>query len=345
QVSYLHSDHLGSTSLLSDGSGNGIPGSRVSYFPYGETRIGDLASLPTDFGFTGQRNEGTIGLYDYRARFYAPMLGRFISADTLVPNPGDPQDLNRYAYVRNNPLRYTDPSGHYITLYGEPGVRYADIWSQDRRELAVRIDRTGQIHILRGGTEFVNPVEQGLANYYATGNEAYLPESGGALEGMAGYAANNAAAGLGYERPFTSLISRLVGAHIDPILLMGVGRLVISEESPDEQPPTGERLEFTDSYRPWRPGDPINAPTRHGYPSWSTVRRRVWINEALNNPGDWSEENLARMRRGLAAIDQKTGRPMHVHHMYGRNIPDPHNPNNLLILGPREHYEIHYGGR
>ena len=42
------------------------------------------------------------------------MLGRFVSADTLVPNPGNPQDLNRYAYVRNNPLRYTDPSGHWI---------------------------------------------------------------------------------------------------------------------------------------------------------------------------------------------------------------------------------------
>jgi hypothetical protein len=77
QVSYLY-DHLGSTSLLSDASGNEIPGSRVSYFPYGETRTADLVSLPTDFGFTGQRNEGTIGLYDCRARFYDPVLGRFV---------------------------------------------------------------------------------------------------------------------------------------------------------------------------------------------------------------------------------------------------------------------------
>ncbi|MBC7251432.1 MAG: RHS repeat-associated core domain-containing protein [Anaerolineae bacterium] len=78
-------------------------------------------TLPTDFGFTGQRNEGTIGLYDYRARYYDPALGRFVSADTVVPNPGDPQDLNRYAYVRNNPLRYTDPSGYCI-----PGVNCPD---------------------------------------------------------------------------------------------------------------------------------------------------------------------------------------------------------------------------
>jgi hypothetical protein len=51
-------------------------------------------------------------LYDYNARFYDPALGRFVSADTIVPDPGDPQDLNRYAYVSNNPCRYTDPSGH-----------------------------------------------------------------------------------------------------------------------------------------------------------------------------------------------------------------------------------------
>jgi len=53
-------------------------------------------------------------LYDYGARFYDPLLGRFISADTVVPGAGNPQALNRYAYVLNNPLRYTDPSGHWI---------------------------------------------------------------------------------------------------------------------------------------------------------------------------------------------------------------------------------------
>jgi RHS repeat-associated protein len=85
--------------------------SRQGYYPYGETRYA-AGTLPTDFGFTGQRNDATIGLYDYHARWYDPALGRFISADTLVPEPVNPQDFNRYAYVRNNPLRYTDPTGH-----------------------------------------------------------------------------------------------------------------------------------------------------------------------------------------------------------------------------------------
>ncbi|MBC7252118.1 MAG: RHS repeat-associated core domain-containing protein [Anaerolineae bacterium] len=85
---------------------------RQWYYPYGETRY-TTGALPTDFGFTGQRAEAGLGLLDYRARYYDPLLGRFINADTIVPEAGNPQDLNRYAYVRHNPLRYTDPSGHW----------------------------------------------------------------------------------------------------------------------------------------------------------------------------------------------------------------------------------------
>jgi len=123
-IYYLHGDHLGSTSLATTAGGAIVPGSRTGYDPYGAVRYG--GALPTDFTFTGQRVEG-FGLYDYRARWYDPALGRFVSADTVVPEPGNPQALNRYAYVTNNPLRYTDPSGHYI-FEGEycvgPGCDY-----------------------------------------------------------------------------------------------------------------------------------------------------------------------------------------------------------------------------
>jgi RHS repeat-associated protein len=101
-VFYLHGDHLGSTSLATDAGG--AKASRVLYYPYGEERYWE-GTLPTDFTYTGQRSEGPGlgGLMDYRARFYDPSLGRFISADTIVPNPSNPQDLNRFAYARNNP--------------------------------------------------------------------------------------------------------------------------------------------------------------------------------------------------------------------------------------------------
>ena len=110
-VYYLYADHLGSVSVVSDGSGDLL--AAQLYYPYGEVRW-RAGTLPTDFGFTGQRAEASIGLLDYRARYYDPALGRFVSADTLVPEPGNPQDLNRYAYVRNSPLRYTDPSGRWL---------------------------------------------------------------------------------------------------------------------------------------------------------------------------------------------------------------------------------------
>ena len=67
--------------------------------------------LPTDVGFTSQRADST-GLMYYRARYYAGYLNRWLSPDTIIPQPGNPQSLNRFSYVRNNPLKYTDPTGH-----------------------------------------------------------------------------------------------------------------------------------------------------------------------------------------------------------------------------------------
>jgi RHS repeat-associated protein/uncharacterized repeat protein (TIGR01451 family) len=111
-VYYLYSDHLGSSSLTTDHTG--APVAQTRYLPYGEERWAGGTTQPTDFTFTNQRVERSFGLMDYRARFYDAHMGRFISADTVVPEPDNPQALNRYAYTYNNPLRYTDPSGHYI---------------------------------------------------------------------------------------------------------------------------------------------------------------------------------------------------------------------------------------
>ena len=93
----------------------GNPTSQLRYLPYGAPRTGyPTGSVPTDYRFTGQRSEeAALGsLYDYGARFHSPVLGRFLSSDTIVPSPGNPQSLNRYAYALNNPLKYIDPSGH-----------------------------------------------------------------------------------------------------------------------------------------------------------------------------------------------------------------------------------------
>ncbi len=82
-------------------------------YPYGETRLVS-GSMYTDRLFTGQREMAGLGIYHYGARFYSPKLGRFVSADPIVPGAGNPQAFNRYSYALNNPVRYTDPSGYKI---------------------------------------------------------------------------------------------------------------------------------------------------------------------------------------------------------------------------------------
>jgi len=66
-------------------------------------------------------NYSYIQLIDFNARFYSPRLGRFIQPDIVIPNPANPQSLNHYAYVRNNPINYVDPSGHVPELECEFG--------------------------------------------------------------------------------------------------------------------------------------------------------------------------------------------------------------------------------
>jgi RHS repeat-associated protein len=121
-LSYFLTDHLGSVVAITDDQGNLI--SQQRYLPFGgiRTNVTSPNSPNTDYGYTGQRNldddpsTGSgqrIGLMDYKARFYSPYLNHFTQPDSIVPDPYHPQDWDRYSYARNNPLKYTDPSGHF----------------------------------------------------------------------------------------------------------------------------------------------------------------------------------------------------------------------------------------
>ncbi len=111
-LNYLLSDHLGSQALtLTNAGARFNPNTELRYMPYGVARY-TAGATPTTFNFTGQRKDSGSGLLFYNARWYDPVVGRFLSPDTIVPSPGDPQSLNRYAYVLNNPVKYRDPSGH-----------------------------------------------------------------------------------------------------------------------------------------------------------------------------------------------------------------------------------------
>jgi len=103
---------LGSSNVITDQDGN--LRTRYEYQPYGSISLNETTDpgLPTtDYYFTGKELDDN-GLYYYGARYYDPEIGRFISADPTIQHPNDPQDFNRYAYCRNNPLKYIDPTGY-----------------------------------------------------------------------------------------------------------------------------------------------------------------------------------------------------------------------------------------
>jgi RHS repeat-associated protein len=125
-VEYFLSDHLGSTSLTTNSDGGKV--SEIRYRPWGEIRYSwkSDTNMPaayklSSYTFTGQYSymddpttqptEG-IRLMYYNARFYSPCIMQFSQPDTVIPELYNPQSLNRYSYVDNNPIRYNDPTGH-----------------------------------------------------------------------------------------------------------------------------------------------------------------------------------------------------------------------------------------
>jgi RHS repeat-associated protein len=85
--------------------------SELRYRAWGEYRY-ISGTTPTSNQYTGQRVESTLGIYFYQSRWYDPYLNRWIQPDSIIPDPYISQEWDRYAYSRNNPVRYTDPSGH-----------------------------------------------------------------------------------------------------------------------------------------------------------------------------------------------------------------------------------------
>ncbi len=112
---YFLTDAQNSTVVLTDPNGNVVK--NYTYDPYGATTAtGETSTNP--FQYTGRENDNT-GLYYYRARYYDPNIGRYISSDPMGLAGG----LNTYAYVGGNPLNYVDPWGLAGWSYGAPPSR------------------------------------------------------------------------------------------------------------------------------------------------------------------------------------------------------------------------------
>ena len=108
-VTFVHTDVLGSTVLLTNEAGEVT--AQYEYDVFGSV-VGYNGSDQSNYLFTGQELDFESELYYYNARYYNPKLGRFISRDSFMGRDGDSLSRNRYIYVKNNPLKYVDPTGN-----------------------------------------------------------------------------------------------------------------------------------------------------------------------------------------------------------------------------------------
>jgi RHS repeat-associated protein len=110
KIYFFYSDHLGSMGVVTDQLGQTIE-NESDYYPYGGERV--ITSLLSDehYKFTGKERDSESGLDNFEARYDASSLGRFMTPDPMGGHLENPQSLNKYAYVLNNPTSLTDPTG------------------------------------------------------------------------------------------------------------------------------------------------------------------------------------------------------------------------------------------
>jgi len=109
-IYYLHQDILGNTRLVTSGTSTIFSS---NYEPYG-IQYGASGTDPT-YKYTGKPQDTATGLYYYGARYYNTSIGRFVTRDPSFPPQSDPQAGNPYSYARNNPLKFTDPTGTCVS--------------------------------------------------------------------------------------------------------------------------------------------------------------------------------------------------------------------------------------
>ena len=109
---YNYADFLESVSKIASSDGTTL--SSIKYSPFGSD-VEASRGFQINYKYTGKEQD-ISKLYYYGARYFDPTLGRFLASDNLLPNAFDSQQLNRFSYVKNNPLKWTDPSGHSLEL-------------------------------------------------------------------------------------------------------------------------------------------------------------------------------------------------------------------------------------
>lgn len=117
-VTYVYTDPQGTPLAEADASGNIT--ARFDYTPYGVS-VSNMGAAPNGPGYTGHVNDPDTGFVYMQARYYDPVMGRFISVDPVTPSLGNTFKFNRYDYANNNPINHTDPDGRCSDADGSCG--------------------------------------------------------------------------------------------------------------------------------------------------------------------------------------------------------------------------------
>jgi RHS repeat-associated protein len=232
-LEFILGDHLGSTSLTTDSAGTVT--AEMRYTPWGEVRY-TSGIMPTDYTYTGQySNVPDFGLMFYNARWYDPQLGRFAQADTIIPlQTQGTQAWDRYAYVNNNPLKYTDPSGHEAIpwwetikfLLGRAWENGGKLSNQDWAEAAdtyAPASHKGANISISDSLVVSNAAFLGEGNIVTTDDGEYgifMAFGGGGALGLPGFSTTIAQGYIdgNFETPeqFTGLAGIVTGTYISP---------------------------------------------------------------------------------------------------------------------------------
>ena len=302
-LQYVHTDHLTGSNVATNNAGTMIQ--LLDYQPYGALRV-DWKSGTYDEQrkFTGHEFDRDTALTYANARYYNGGVGRFLSQDPVFLALGN-QDAGKLRARLGNPQGLNS----YAYSFNNP-IRYVDVTGEDGVEFRFKATAflvsagSNYLHskaesLKQGGHNVLGSVLESTANKLDTYATAVDPASS--------------------QEDRTEALQSLAG---DLYMVAGFVEAVPGGGS-----------------GPWKVGDPINTPTKNGYPSWSTARERYWKNEAAGNPGNYKLEQLERMKNGLAPKTQ-AGETIELHHKGGRDIPDPHNVQNLQPVTPEQHSQV-----
>ncbi|MDP3732153.1 MAG: RHS repeat-associated core domain-containing protein, partial [Candidatus Omnitrophota bacterium] len=249
-IYYFHQDHIGSSNVVTDETGT--IAKLIEYSPYGLTSR-DWGEYNTNCRFTGKLFDTSTALYYYGARYYDPELGRFIQPDTIVPYPDDPQSFNRYAYARNNPIKYIDPTGHswLSTLLGAIAGIIVGIATQNfALGMAVFSAVSAGISAYQAGGSFLQvagiSIVASIAGYYgASLGAAYGSAIGGGSFGAAVFAGMFGGAASGATQAALTggdvVRETLIGGGIGTGMGIMIGGFTYTKPSTSQTPDSGSQ--------------------------------------------------------------------------------------------------------